>query len=231
MSTSSRHRRHRLLGAALIAVAMAIALPALAGAKDRNHDNLPDRWERKHDLSLQHNQTHRDQDRDGLDNRGEFRGGMDPRDADSDDDGIEDGDEDAGRISSFDSSTGELVINTFSGGPVTGMVTDETEISATTRAPGMTRATTDSGTTTATITETEVPGTAATRTAAPGTVTTTELHGRRPGRRRDRARGRARADGLRADLRGGRAPVGGKTGIGRAAISRRTASRSAFSLV
>jgi hypothetical protein len=51
MSTSSRHRRLRLLGAALIAVAIAIALPALAGAKDRNHDNLPDRWERNHDLS------------------------------------------------------------------------------------------------------------------------------------------------------------------------------------
>ena len=133
--TGSSGRCFRLLGAALIAVAMAIALPALAGAKDRNHDNLPDRWERNHDLSLQHNQTHRDQDRDGLDNRGEFRGGMDPRDADSDDDGIEDGDEDAGRISSFDPSTGELVINTFSGGPVTGMVTDETEIRCDERGP------------------------------------------------------------------------------------------------
>ena len=136
MTCSSRHRRLRVLGAAVIAVAIAIAVPALAGAKDRNHDNLPDRWERNNDLSLSHNQANRDQDRDGLENRGEFQGGMDPRDSDSDDDGVEDGDEDAGMISSFDPSTGELVINTFAGGPVSGMVTDETEIRCENEGPG-----------------------------------------------------------------------------------------------
>ena len=134
--TGSSGRCLRVLGPAVIAVAIAIAVPALAGAKDRNHDNLPDRWEHDNDLSLTHNQAHRDQDRDGLENRGEFRGGMDPRDHDSDDDGIDDGDEDAGRISSFDPSTGELVINTFSGDPVSGMVTDETEIRCDTEGPG-----------------------------------------------------------------------------------------------
>ena len=43
-------------------------------------------------------QTRRDQDGDGLRNLGEFKAGMDPRDKDSDDDGLKDGDENAGTI-------------------------------------------------------------------------------------------------------------------------------------
>ena len=58
-----------------------------ATAKDRNHDKIPDRWEKKHDLSLKVNQAKKDQDRDDLNNRGEYRSGSDPRDDDSDDDG------------------------------------------------------------------------------------------------------------------------------------------------
>jgi hypothetical protein len=54
---------------------------------------------------------------------------MDPRDGDSDDDGIDDSDEGAGTIASFDPATGELTIDTFGQGTSTGLVTDVTEIS------------------------------------------------------------------------------------------------------
>jgi len=35
-----------------------------------NHDHIPDRWEKRHHLSLHVNQARHDQDRDRLDNRG-----------------------------------------------------------------------------------------------------------------------------------------------------------------
>jgi hypothetical protein len=123
-----RSLRPAHLIAGLAAVALALAIPTVASAKDRNHDRIPDRWERSHRLSLKVNQAKRDQDRDGLKNRQEWRARMDPRDADSDDDGIEDGDEGAGRIASFDPGTGELTINVMNGGSVTGLVTDATEV-------------------------------------------------------------------------------------------------------
>src|SRR4051794_33305417 len=71
----------RLLFAAFAAV---LLLPASALARDRNHDNLPDRWEHAHHLSLKHDQARRDQDRDGVRNRGEFKHGLNPRKDDSD---------------------------------------------------------------------------------------------------------------------------------------------------
>ena len=114
-----------LLAAALGLIAL-LALPSLASARDRNHDRIPDRWEKRHHLSLRVNQARRDQDRDGLRNRGEFLARTNPRDADSDNDGTEDGDENAGTIESFDN--GVLTINLFSGGAVSGQVTDQTEI-------------------------------------------------------------------------------------------------------
>jgi len=73
-------------------------------------------------------QDRRDQDGDGLRNRGEFKAGLDPRDDDSDDDGTEDGDEHAGTVGSFDAATGTLTIKLFGGGSITGLVTDDTEI-------------------------------------------------------------------------------------------------------
>jgi hypothetical protein len=123
-------RRHalKIAFAALLGVLAVLALPALAGAKDRNHDRIPDRWEKRHHLSLQVNQAHRDQDRDGLDNRGEFRAGDNPRDDDSDEDGVMDGDENAGTISAFDAPTGRLTIALFAGGSATGTVASSTEI-------------------------------------------------------------------------------------------------------
>jgi hypothetical protein len=75
----------RLLIAAL-AVLGVLILPSAASARDRNHDRIPDRWEKKHDLSLHVKQTRRDQDNDGLRNLAEFKSHTDARDKDSDDD-------------------------------------------------------------------------------------------------------------------------------------------------
>ncbi len=111
--------------AALTLLALVAAGPA-AAAKDRNHDKIPDRWEKRHHLSLKVNQAKRDQDRDQLNNRGEFRSGSDPRDADTDGDGVEDGDENAGTITSFDGTT--LTINLLNGGSITGTVDEGTEV-------------------------------------------------------------------------------------------------------
>lgn len=127
-----------------------LVLPAAAAAKrsDRNHDGIPDRWEKRHHLSLKVNQAHRNQDHEGLNNRAEFENGTNPRDpdtdddaltdaqdvrmgddptdADTDDDGIEDGDENGGTIASFDGTT--LTINVTGGGTISGQVTESTEI-------------------------------------------------------------------------------------------------------
>lgn len=116
-----------LLLLALGAVAV-LALPALAAAKDRNHDRIPDRWENRHGLSLNVDQARRDQDRDSLQNRAEFLAGDNPRDADSDGDGIPDGEENAGTIQSVDASTGKLTIALFGGETLSGQVTEQTEI-------------------------------------------------------------------------------------------------------
>lgn len=132
-------RRLFLLAAAAVLAAAVLALPAVTSARrgsddtataaskrDRNRDRLPDRWERRHRLSLRVKQTKRDQDRDGLNNLGEFRAGLDPRDADTDGDGKQDGAEHAGTIESFDGAT--LVIRLAGGGGVTGTVDADTQI-------------------------------------------------------------------------------------------------------
>jgi len=103
-------RKTRSAALAVLAFALFTILAGPAAARDRNHDRIPDRWEKRHHLSLKVNQAKRDQDRDGLRNRAEFRAGLDPRDDDSDDDGLEDGDENAGTIQSFNAATGRLTI-------------------------------------------------------------------------------------------------------------------------
>ena len=115
-----------LLASALAAV---LALPASGMARshgDRNGDRIPDRWERAHHLSLKVNQAKRDQDHDGLRNRAEFMAGDDPRDADTDNDGIEDGREKAGQVVSF--TAGVLIVHLFNGDDVKGTVDEDTEI-------------------------------------------------------------------------------------------------------
>jgi hypothetical protein len=129
--TRTNERRARL-GMTLLALALAalalLAMPSLAAAKDRNHDRIPDRWEKRHKLSLKVNQARRDQDGDHLRNRDEFLAGDNPRDEDSNDDGVMDGAENAGTIASFDSESGRLVIDLFGGDTVAGLVDEGTEI-------------------------------------------------------------------------------------------------------
>ena len=72
---------------------LALALPAgaLAGARDRDRDGLPDRWEKTHRLKVGQRDAGKDPDRDGLTNRAEYRARTNPRRADTDRDGIKDG--------------------------------------------------------------------------------------------------------------------------------------------
>ncbi|MDX6691509.1 MAG: hypothetical protein QOG15_2966 [Solirubrobacteraceae bacterium] len=139
-------RRFGLIAAlALSALFVAIApSAALAKSRDRNHDKIPDRWEKKNHLSLKVKQTTKDQDHDGLRNLQEFRNHTNPRDADSDNDGlgdgaevdsennptdddtdndgVMDGEENAGTIASFDGTT--LTISLGGGGSISAMVVD-----------------------------------------------------------------------------------------------------------
>src|SRR3954464_12479790 len=101
-----------------VALSLLLAGTAQAATGDRNRDGLPDRWERTHHLSLRVNEARLDQDHDGLNNRGEYRAGTNPRDRDSDDDGIVDGKENAGTVTSF--ANGVLTITLAKGGTLTG---------------------------------------------------------------------------------------------------------------
>ena len=74
---------------------MIVAFGGTAVAKDRNHDHISDKWEKKFNLSLKVDQSNKDQDRDKVDNLNEFQEGTNPRDKDSDNDGRRDGREDA----------------------------------------------------------------------------------------------------------------------------------------
>lgn len=129
--TPMKGRRARLgmtwFALALGALAL-LAMPSLAAAKDRNHDRIPDRWEKKHRLSLKVNQARKDQDGDKLRNRAEFLAGDNPRKADSNGDGVMDGEENAGTIASFNEETGKLTIDLFGDESISGFVTEETEI-------------------------------------------------------------------------------------------------------
>jgi hypothetical protein len=116
-----------ILAAALGALAI-LVLPAVASAKDRNHDGIPDRWEQRHHLSLNVDQARRDQDHDGLRNRGEFEAGDNPRNDDSDGDGVMDGKENAGTITAFDAESGKLTISVFDGDTISGLVNADTRI-------------------------------------------------------------------------------------------------------
>lgn len=128
MIRSRGRRRLGVLLAMALGVVAIFALPAVASAKDRNHDHIPDRWEKSHNLSLKVNQARKDQDRDHLRNLAEFKAGDNPRSDDSDGDGVMDGEENAGTITSFDAASGKLVIALFGSETISGLVTEQTEI-------------------------------------------------------------------------------------------------------
>jgi hypothetical protein len=125
--SQARRARPALALVAIGALAL-VALPGVAAARDGNHDRIPDGWEHRHHLSTSVDQAGRDQDRDHLRNRAEFLAGDNPRDRDSDDDGVIDGEENAGTIQSFDAATGRLTIALFGGDAIGGLVTDRTRI-------------------------------------------------------------------------------------------------------
>ena len=89
-------KRAIALGCAVLGL-LVVGFTGAAAAKDRNHDRISDRWEKKFHLSLKVNQANKDQDRDKVDNLNEFREGTNPRDKDSDNDGKKDGREDRDR--------------------------------------------------------------------------------------------------------------------------------------
>jgi hypothetical protein len=133
-----KRRTIRLLVVAAAACAALLAVPTAGSAHgnrgDRNHDRIPDRWERAFHLSLKVDQAKRDQDHDGVRNRAEFLAGTNPRRADSDHDGTKDDDEGAGTVTSFDN--GVLVVHLFNGDDVKGTVDDQTEIRCQSRPMG-----------------------------------------------------------------------------------------------
>ena len=122
-----KNGRIGLLLAAILAL-LAVSAPGMAQAKDSNKDRIPDRWEKSHKLTLKKDQRKLDQDKDGLRNRGEFLADTNPRDKDSDDDGITDAKEKAGVIASYDADAGTLTITLYAGGELTGTVTDNTRV-------------------------------------------------------------------------------------------------------
>lgn len=126
-SKKTSTRLGALLALALGAVAC-LALAGSAAAKDRNHDRIPDRWEVRHHLSLKVDQARRDQDHDHLRNRAEFLAGDNPRDDDTDGDGVMDGEENAGTIASFDAPSGRLAIDLFGTETIAGTVSPQTRI-------------------------------------------------------------------------------------------------------
>lgn len=85
--------RRLLTIAAAVAALLLAPSAALAKRGDRNHDRIPDRWERHFHLSVSRNQAKLDQDHDGLKNKQEFKNHTNPRRADTDGDGLGDGDE------------------------------------------------------------------------------------------------------------------------------------------
>ena len=83
-------KRKLITGIAGVAAALVLAVPALGQGRDGNGDRLPDSWERQHHLTLNVNQAPKDQDQDGLNNMGEYKNHTDPRNADSDANGVDD---------------------------------------------------------------------------------------------------------------------------------------------
>lgn len=139
-----------LITAAIAASLLLVPAGALAKSRDRDHDRMPDKWEKKHHLNTHANDARKDADRDGLSNLSEFRHHTDPRKADTDDDGVNDeneiedhtnprsndsdhdgthdGDEIAGTVASFTGGVLTIQLPGAGAGTVSGTVNDSTVI-------------------------------------------------------------------------------------------------------
>lgn len=82
-----------LIAAALAASLLVLPAGALAKGRDRDHDRMADKWEKRHHLNTHANDARRDPDKDQLSNLSEFRHHTDPQNADTDEDGVGDDDE------------------------------------------------------------------------------------------------------------------------------------------
>jgi hypothetical protein len=139
-----------LIAAAIAASLLVLPAGALAKGRDRDHDRMPDKWEKKHHLNPRAKDARRDPDRDGLSNLSEFRHHTDPQKADTDDDGVgdenevedhtnplrrdtdddgvDDEDEISGTIVSFQNNVLTIQLAGEGAGTVSGTVNDATEI-------------------------------------------------------------------------------------------------------
>ena len=77
--------------APVLVLAFLAAPLATAAARDRDHDGLSDKWEKRYRLSTAKRSAKGDPDHDGLRNRREFRLRTNPRRKDTDRDGLRDG--------------------------------------------------------------------------------------------------------------------------------------------
>ena len=75
----------------VVVFAYLAATVSASAPRDRDHDRLPDRWERRHQLSTSKPSARRDPDRDRLRNRREYRLRTHPRRKDTDRDRLRDG--------------------------------------------------------------------------------------------------------------------------------------------
>src|SRR3954468_3425729 len=87
----------KLLLLALAAALALLALPAVSQARDRDHDGLPDKWEKRYHLSTHKSSANADVDRDRVDNANEYREHTNPRKRDTNGNGRPDGREDRDR--------------------------------------------------------------------------------------------------------------------------------------
>src|SRR4051794_28873793 len=78
------------IAAAIMAALFVLPAAALAKGRDRDHDRMPDKWEKRHHLNTHARDARKDPDKDGLANLSEFRHHTDPQKADADDDGVDD---------------------------------------------------------------------------------------------------------------------------------------------
>jgi thrombospondin type 3 repeat protein len=83
-----------LLFGVVLAALLAAPGAAMAKSRDRDHDGLPDKWEKKFHLSTHTKSAKGDPDRDGLNNMGEFRSRTNPRKADTNNNGVGDANDD-----------------------------------------------------------------------------------------------------------------------------------------